>query len=134
MIKFLSGLEGYIDQLETEAKEERRAKKLRDRLRIQTVSSDDDSDDTTTDDDWEDCSIDSDEFMKELINTLVNQVYDSDCSDDSDIFRRYAANQMYDSDDFGVDEDGRSFYVKNGYRMYSDGEYEYEYERAVYWD
>ena len=132
----MSGLDGYIDQLETEAREERRAKKLRDRLRIQTVSSDDDSDETTTDDDWEDCSIDSDdsEFKRIFQRYLVNQVNDSDCSDDSDIFRRYAANQMYDSDEFGVDEDGRSFYVKNGYRMYSDGEYEYEYERAVYWD
>ena len=134
----MSGLEGYIDQLETEAKEERRAKKLRDRQSIQTVSSDDDDDsEATTEDDWADCSsIDSDdsEIKKIFRRYLVNQVDDSDCSDDSDIFRRYAANQMYDSDDFGVDEEGRSFYVKNGYRMYSDGEYEYEYDRAVYWD
>ena len=121
MIKFMSGLEGYIDQIEIDAAEERRAKKLRDRQRIQTVSSDDDDDETSTDDgddsdEWEDFSEDSDD------------------SEFNKIFRRYVVNQRYDSDDYGVDENGRTFYVHNGYRMYSDGEYDYEYDRDVYWD
>ena len=170
MMKFMSGLEGYIDQLETEAKEERRAKKLRDRQRIQTVSSDNDCDD------WEDCSEDSDDtafekyYRKYVVNKdadettsdddggdsddseqakknledylrfMANYKHDSDASDDSDdseskeFFREWAANQKYDSDDVGVDEDGRSFIVKSGYRWYEDGECEYEYDRAVYWD
>ena len=118
----MSGLEGYIDQIEIDVAEERREKKLRDRQRIRTVSSDDDEDDdeTSTDDgdsdEWEDFSEDSDD------------------SEFNKIFRRYVVNQRYDSDDCGVDEDGRTFYVHNGYRMYSDGEYDYEYDRDVYWD
>ena len=120
IIRFMSGLEGYIDEIETE---ERRAKKLRDRQRIQTVSSDDDDEDESItgedeNEEWEDCS-DSD---------------DSDDSECNNIIRKYLINQMYDSDDVGFDEDGRSFIVKNGYRMYSDGEYEYEYDRDIYWD
>ena len=117
----MSGLEGYIEQMETE---ERRAKKLRDRERIQTVSSDDEDESIYTgeaedeNDEWEDCSVSDDSE-------------DSECNN---IIRKYLINQMYDSDDVGFDEDGRSFIVKNGYRMYSDGEYEYEYDRDIYWD
>ena len=120
----MSGLEGYIDQIEIDVAEERREKKLRDRQRIRTVSSDDDEDDdeTSTDDD------DSDEWDMEDFSE------DSDDSEFNKIFRRYVVNQRYDSDDCGVDEDGRTFYVHNGYRMYSDGEYDYEYDRDVYWD
>ena len=114
----MSGLEGYIDEIETE---ERRAKKLKDRQRIRTVSSDDDDESITDEDEndeWEDCS-DSD---------------DSEDSECNNIIRKYLINQMYDSDDCGFDEDGRTFIVKNGYRMYSDGEYEYEDDRDIYWD
>merc|ERR1711915_469326 len=148
MINFMSGLEGYLDQIETEASEQRRAKKLKERLCIHTVSSDDDEATTDEDnsDDWEDCSDDSDDSELNInfnftFNIGVNPRCDSNSSDcteeDSEfkeIMKAYAESQMYDSDDFGVDEDGRTFYVKNGYRMYSDGEYEYEYDRAVYWD
>ena len=77
-MKFMSGLEGYIDQLEMETKEERRAKKLRDRQRIETVSSDNDCDD------WEDCSEDSDDtaFEKYYRKYVVNKDADETTSDD----------------------------------------------------
>ena len=118
LIKFMSGFEGYLDQLEKDAVEQRRAKKLREMQSIHTVSSDDEAnksaneeeDESDDDDDWEDCIEDSDESELDL-ETICRYYRVNHCDSDS-------------SDCFGFD--GRSYYKSNGYRIYSDGDFDYD--------